>query len=170
MLMQLCTNLSAAASPWSMLQPAVKIVGVAQLANRILAGRWFPIRYSTTPLLDLVSNPPWRLPDFTGEVHRRPLVPARPIRALAFRPSGFARARVYRRVVEPVILCSNPTSPARFKHDLVVKLRLSLSSSVTLARCSIKDFSWRPSSFRQLPNRVVMWWADSLFLLSVLWS
>jgi hypothetical protein len=54
---------------------------------------------------------------------------------------GFVRARVYRRVVEPVILCSNPTSPARFKHDLVVKLRFSLSSSVTLARCSIKDFS-----------------------------
>jgi hypothetical protein len=82
----------------------------------------------------------------------------------------FVCARVYRRVVEPVILCSNPTSPACFKHDLVVKLRLSLSSSVTLARYSIKDFSWRPSSFRQLPNRVVMWWADLLFLLSVLWS
>jgi hypothetical protein len=48
---------------------------------------------------------------------------------------------VCRQVVEPVILCSNPTSPARFKHDLVVELRLSLSSSVTLARCSIKDFS-----------------------------
>jgi hypothetical protein len=70
---------------------------------------------------------------------------------------GFVRARVYRRVVEPVILCSNPTSPACFKHDLVVKLRLSLISSVKLVRYSIKDFSRRMSSFRQLSNRVVMW-------------
>jgi hypothetical protein len=53
--------------------------------------------------------------------------------------------------------------------DLVVELRLSLSLSVTLARCSIEDFSWRPSSFRQLPNQIEMWWADSLFLLLVLW-
>jgi hypothetical protein len=48
---------------------------------------------------------------------------------------------VCRRVVELIIPCSNPTSPARFKHDLVVELRLSLNLSVTLARCSIKDFS-----------------------------
>jgi hypothetical protein len=51
---------------------------------------------------------------------RRPRVPARPIRALALRPSGFVRARVYRRVVEPVILCSTSTSPARSKHDFVI--------------------------------------------------
>jgi hypothetical protein len=39
---------------------------------------------------------------------RRSLVPARPIRALAFRPSGFVHAHVYRRIVGPVILCSIP--------------------------------------------------------------
>jgi hypothetical protein len=105
MLMHLCSNLSAAASPWSMLQPAVKIVGVAQLANRILAGRRFPIRHSTTPLLDPVSNPPWRLPDFTGEVRHRPLVPARPIHALAPHPSSFARALVCGRATELVLPC-----------------------------------------------------------------
>ncbi|NP_001141921.1 uncharacterized protein LOC100274070 [Zea mays] len=107
MLMRLYSNLSATASPWSMLQPTVKIVGVAQLANRILAGRRFLFRHSTTPLLlDPVSNPPWRLPDFAGEVCRRPLVPARPIRALAPHPSSFARALVCGRAAELVLPCS----------------------------------------------------------------
>jgi hypothetical protein len=33
----------------------------------------------------------------------------------------------------------------------------SLNSSITLARCSIEDFSGRPSSFRQLPSQIATW-------------
>jgi hypothetical protein len=83
-----------------------QIVRVFQLADHILAGRRFLIRHGTTPLLDPVSNPPWRLPDFAGEVRRGPLVPARPIRALSPHPSGFG---VFAFTVES----SNPSSPAR---------------------------------------------------------
>jgi hypothetical protein len=77
-----------------------------------------------TPLLDPVSNPPWRLPDFAGEVRRGPLVPARSIRALAPHPSGFG---VFVFIVES----SNPSSPAR-------------PSPYQLA----PDFNRRSSSFR----------------------
>jgi hypothetical protein len=38
-------------------------------------------RPGTMLLLDPVSIPSWRLPDFAGKVRCRPLVPARPIRA-----------------------------------------------------------------------------------------
>jgi hypothetical protein len=109
--------------------------------------RRVPPSYSSSSPVAVSS---WCSPDvsvsrFAGSTHavlvrHCLLVPVRPICALALCPSGFIRARIYRRVIEPVILCSNPTSSARFKHDLIVKLCLSLSSSVTLARYSIGDF------------------------------
>jgi hypothetical protein len=68
--------------------------------------------------------------------------------ALAPHPSGFARARVYRRLVEPIIPCSTPTSPARSKNDLVVVPRIikksqasgeDEASSVVFTKCATKS-------------------------------
>jgi hypothetical protein len=88
-----------------------QIVGVAQLANHILAYCQFSIRHGTTPLLNPVSNPSWRSsssgPNPTHLCTRSSSI-------------GFRRVCVYSRVVEPIIPCSTPTSPAHSKHDLVV--------------------------------------------------
>jgi hypothetical protein len=100
-------------------------------------------------LLDLVSIPSRRLPNFADKVHR-PLVPGRPIRALAPHPLGFARARVCRRVVEPVISYSTPTPPARPKHDLIIVPQVTKkpqesgeddASRMVFTKCSNKSSS-----------------------------
>jgi hypothetical protein len=52
---------------------------------------------------------------------------------------------VCRRVVEPVIPCSTPTSPARFKHDLVV----CKSPRNPMNRVKTKQAAWCSPSARQ---------------------
>jgi hypothetical protein len=82
-------------------------------------------------------------------VHR-PLVPVRPIRALAFCPSGFARAHVCCRVVYSRYPLLNPTSSARSRHNpviipcIVMKSQASgedEASSMVFTKCSNKSSS-----------------------------
>jgi hypothetical protein len=81
------------------------------LAGHILAGRQFPIRHGTTPLLNPVSNPPWRsssfCPSSTHSCVRSSFIG---FRACSRLPSS-------RRTHHSLL---DPTSPARSKNDLVV--------------------------------------------------
>jgi hypothetical protein len=113
---------------------------------------WLPmpslVRHSTTPLLDPVSNPSWRLSDFAGEVvvllwtEPDPSMLLTPC-VLAPHPSGW-HVHVYHRVVEPVIPCLTPTSPARSRLQSKV-----VSSRNPKHRMKTKLVAWYLPSARQ---------------------
>jgi hypothetical protein len=74
---------------------------------------------------------------------------------------GFRRARVRCRVVDPVIPCSTPTSPAHSKHDLVVVLQVikksqesgeDEASSMVFTKCSTKARTSHRSSSSSMPS------------------
>ena len=91
-------------------------------------------RHGTTPLLDPVSNPSWRLLDVAGEVRYRPRVPARPIRAA--RPTAHSLfVHQASRVLTFVVELLNLSSLAR---DFIVTRVLTVFVS-SPARCRLQS-------------------------------